>query len=295
MTIADLIKSLIDNGKDRIKTPITGAFIWSFSVYNWRPITVLLFSDAPIEDRIVVINYEYCNVLSVLIPIVLAFAYTMVIPRLMLWIDDKMSKTKHDRLKKIYKNKENVIELKTILAGKILELKDAESGNKEKQDFLDQIEELKESNNQSINSYKTTIESYKNTISELNINIEKLNRTNNTLRNDAKLKIDDKKNEIDFEIIQAEDVDLANEIHYVDLEDHLNDDERNEILSNFKLSEIEKIKKIKTGIDRKLESSTIPSNILNKFLKHGIFVKDGDYIHLTKTGRDFFYYLKNKY
>ncbi|KQO20940.1 hypothetical protein ASF10_15275 [Flavobacterium sp. Leaf82] len=87
MTIADLIKDFIDSTKERLKTPISGAFLWSFIVYNWRPIFLLIFSDTSIENKIVVINYEYCSFWAIFWPLVIATFYTLLIPKIMLLID----------------------------------------------------------------------------------------------------------------------------------------------------------------------------------------------------------------
>lgn len=283
MTIADLIKSLIDTSKDRIKTPITGAFIWSFSVFNWRPLAILFFSNVSIEERIEEINNSYCNILAILAPILMAFAYTMGTPRVMVWIDSKMTKTKHDRLKKIYKTKEDIVILKTSLAIKILELKDAESGNKEKQDFLDQIESLKESNEQMVDSYKASIESYKNTITQLNSSLEKVNKMNSFLLDNQESKTSD----INFnENIRKNNPNNAS---------GLNKEFRNGILSTFSNQEINEIKLIKLGLDRKLKTSDISNVIIKKLKKNGIFRDMKGDLVLTSFGRDFFYFIKNKY
>lgn len=178
MTIGELIKSIIDSSKERIKTPIVGAFIYSFLVYNWRPIFTLLFSDRSLEERIESVNsyFEYWYGLFVFgVPIIMAFVYTFGIPMLMLWIDKKLRPTKEKRITGIYDSKSFVTKKKILLAGEELILKDVESGKKEKQDFLDEIKSLKEIIKQKDESNNNIAISTKNTIDQLNQNSKSLN------------------------------------------------------------------------------------------------------------------------
>ncbi|MTH14477.1 hypothetical protein [Flavobacterium sp. LC2016-01] len=144
MTIADLIKEFIETSKERLKSPFSGAFLWSFGIYNWRPFFLLMFSDASMEDKIVVINHEYCKPGAILWPIGLALFYIVILPFIMWLIDWPVVFAKKIRLAKVYENKNNVIIEKIAIAAKISELKNAESGNKELQNLLDENTSLKE-------------------------------------------------------------------------------------------------------------------------------------------------------
>ena len=64
----EIFLSLFDTSKDRIKSPFIGSYITAFIIYNWRAFFLLLFSNAKIEDKIVVINHEYCYKEAILIP-----------------------------------------------------------------------------------------------------------------------------------------------------------------------------------------------------------------------------------
>lgn len=66
MTITDLIKDLIDTSKERIKTPIAGAFTLALLIYNWRPIVLLFSSKMSIEDTIDRIDKNYCDSYAIL-------------------------------------------------------------------------------------------------------------------------------------------------------------------------------------------------------------------------------------
>lgn len=52
----DFFQSIIDSSKDRIKNPFIGVYISSFLIYNWRSISIYLFSRKTIECKIEVIN-----------------------------------------------------------------------------------------------------------------------------------------------------------------------------------------------------------------------------------------------
>lgn len=193
MTITDLIKELIDSTKERVKTPISGAFLLSFAAYNWRPIAVLLFSNAVIEDRIIVINSEYCNWLAIIGPIIIACGYTIGVPMLMLFIDKLLSKTKSARIAKIYNDKGEIINGKISIARKELELKNIESGNKEIQERIEEIDSLKkqiETHKESIKQIKETndltINQLNSSLKEANTRIEEYRNEYNSVKTELK-------------------------------------------------------------------------------------------------------------
>lgn len=168
MTIADLIQNIIDSSKERIKNPILGTFICSFIVYNWRPLFLLMFSKKSIEENILIINEQHCTSASYLKPLAFAFIYNILFPFVMILVDKMISYAKRQRLVNIYTNKSDELTEKIKLAEKVLELKNAESGNKEKQELLDQIESLKESNSQLIITHKNTVDQLNASLKEAN-------------------------------------------------------------------------------------------------------------------------------
>ena len=167
MTIQDLIKDLIDTSRERLKTPISGAFLWSFLIFNWRPIVLLMFSSASIENRIIVINHEYCNFWAIFFPVFIALFYTILIPKLMLCIDKDLFHTKKERVEKKYDALEYLKDRHILIARKDYEQKSVESGSKEKQDFMDDIASLKETIRQKDESSKEIATSNKNNLDQL--------------------------------------------------------------------------------------------------------------------------------
>lgn len=174
MTFSELIQNIIDSSKERIKNPVVGAFICSFIVCNWRPIFLLMFSDMKMEDKIYVVN-EYCTVGAFLYPLSFAIIYTISVPFIMILIDKILGHAKKQRVANIYKNKTDVLQEKIKLASKVLELKDTESGNKEKQDYLEKIKYLEETNSQLVSSHKNTVDQLNASLKATNNSLEALN------------------------------------------------------------------------------------------------------------------------
>lgn len=153
-TIADLIKDFIDTSKERLKTPISGAFLWAFIIWNWRPIFELLFSKIAIEDRIYIIEQEYCKPENIYWPVGIALFYTIIIPVIMIGVDWILAPIKKIRIGRIYQSKDFVTDEKIKLARKEFELKNVESGNKQIEDFQRQIQDLEESKNMLVSHHQ---------------------------------------------------------------------------------------------------------------------------------------------
>lgn len=126
MTFSELFKDLIEASRERIKTPIAGAFTISFLLYNWRPIVILLSSELPVEQNIKHIDADYANRYAVIFPFLIAFFYTIFVPILGLIIDNLLVFAKRKRLQIIYNNKEFIFDLKIRVASKALLLRKEE-------------------------------------------------------------------------------------------------------------------------------------------------------------------------
>lgn len=287
MTLVDLIKDCLDTAKERLKTPISGAFIWAFIIWNWRPIFLLLFSDASIENKIIVINNQYCSFWAFFFPVCLAFFYILIIPKIMVEINKDLAPTKKKRVDDIYDSKMHTANLKINLARKEFELKNVETGNKQIEDFQKQIRVLEESK-------KQIIESNENTIEQLNT---KLKEANNTIKhmineeidrleqNDYKINSDNNSN---FERIETN-------VNDNDSPNHQHIEIMRVIFGNFTEDEIQEIKQIKLGLDRKIrKNSDFNERLIKKMLKVGIFELNNNELNLTSWGRNLFHFIKNK-
>lgn len=142
--MTDIIKSIIDTAKERIKNPFIGTFIFAWLVFNWRPISVFLFSKHRMETRISRINIEYTDIYNFIVwPLLLAIVYMILIPSISLAFDWIMKKIHFKR--KDFKNDYVIkdIELKTDTAIEEAKLEDAKANHKEKFDLNKQISDLK--------------------------------------------------------------------------------------------------------------------------------------------------------
>lgn len=182
MTIADLIKDFLDTAKERLKNPFSGAFLYSFLIFNWRPILFLIFSDASIEHKIVDINYEYCTWSAIIIPLCMALFYTLLLPVIMLGIEIILKNTTDKRIKNSFLTKGVRMDGKIYIAEKEFTLKNRLSGNKEIQDYLDEIDSLKKLVEGHKESIKQINEANKANVDELNNSLKIANETANNAK-----------------------------------------------------------------------------------------------------------------
>lgn len=257
MTIADLLKDILDTSKERVKTPISGAYIFAFIIWNWRPIALLLFEKTTITQKIIVINHEYCNLSAIIYPFLLGLFFTIVIPYLMSIIDIIMKPAKTWRLKNLYDSKKQVLINEILLVDNELELQDKKNRNKEKTDFEQQISELERRIELTNESHKAVVEDYENKLNDL------LNINNSKSR---QKKSESKGSETDF----AETL----------------------IKSGLKSTEIEKIYLLPDSIEQAIEYKKIGYTVIN-FFKANSFIDDqNNEIHLTELGLNFKNWIK---
>jgi len=185
MTITEIINNVFESTKERIKNPLAGSFICSFVVYNWRPIFLLIFSEATMEDKIQVINNTYCYPLAILIPLLFAIIYTMYLPFLMVKIDTNLIEAKKDKISNLYFSKDHTLDKKMEIAAKELRLKDIETGNKDRQELIDQIDQEKRSHEQIVDSYKSKVTELTNQLGEIVEAYKSSTAKNENLSNDA--------------------------------------------------------------------------------------------------------------
>lgn len=176
MTFFQLIKEIFDNSRERIKTPITGAFFTAFILWNWRPILSLMFSKIAIEDRITIVDTDFINFWSWLAPLLLAIGYITVVPLFTNLIDGWMVKNKESRIDKIYETKDYDLDKRIDIAKKELKLTNVESDNKELEVLQQQIKSLEDRNEQNVRSHTNAMNNSNVAIAELNSQLEGLGK-----------------------------------------------------------------------------------------------------------------------
>ena len=181
MNFAELFNSLLENSKDRIKTPITGAYLIAFLVWNWRPILLLLFENATMTNKILVINDQYCNIWAILGPFAVALVFTVGVPYIMVIIEKLLRRPKLDRQMNSYDEKAGDLDMKIKLASKELILQDVVSRNKEKEDFVEKIKQLETQLENEKTSHKRQSDDYQKQLDDLNTVLTRQS-TNSTIR-----------------------------------------------------------------------------------------------------------------
>lgn len=166
MSIAELIKSFAETSRERIKTPITGSFMLTFILYNWRPLVLLMFSNSSIEERIATINAEYCTIWSILIPLLIAALYVAGVPYLMMVLEKASGYALTNR--KRYKSIQKVEDLKLLEEVLKLELNNERirSGKEDIKELNNKVEDLNSKLSEKTQAYDLLNDIYKSTLAE---------------------------------------------------------------------------------------------------------------------------------
>lgn len=146
MNFVDFLNNIWETSKERIKTPITGAYSLAFILYNWRPILFLLFSDKSIEAKIEHINATYCHWPALLWPLGIALFYVVGVPYVMMIIEKGSKLASKNR--KQFKADETVDELEhqITIATKQYTIDLIKNGSKEQEELHIQIKNLQTQN-----------------------------------------------------------------------------------------------------------------------------------------------------
>lgn len=254
MTFADLFKDIIETSKERVKNPISGAYVLSFTLWNWRPISLLFFENTTITQKIIVINAEYCKASAIIGPLFLGIFFTIGIPYIMALIDLLLAPAKKWRLENVYKSKKEVLNNQILLVDKELELQDKKSRSKEKEDFELQIADLErriESNNE---SHKAVVDNYD----------AKLNEMINTLNNTT--------------LTRKSGKSVDNEVYFVNLL----------VESNFSGNEIEKIYRLPDTTTESIDFIKIGYTVMKFLTENNLIEERNDKRnYLNKIGLEF--------
>ena len=78
----DLFKSIFNNIDTKIKNPLIGAFLCSWSLCNWHQLTILAFGSKAIEERINTFNESLTIDNSVTYPLIATSLYLFLLPTL---------------------------------------------------------------------------------------------------------------------------------------------------------------------------------------------------------------------
>lgn len=129
----------------RIESPLIGSFGIFFILFNWRGVSVFLFSSKPVEERLAYIEQTYAHPCTYLwLPLLFALLLTFAHPLIGYWVTKYLMwvEAKKQSLRQALKNQE---------LGELLAIRKKEAE-------IDKIEEDKEKRKLRINAEKTRIE-----------------------------------------------------------------------------------------------------------------------------------------
>ncbi|EML0562618.1 TPA: hypothetical protein L9968_000548 [Klebsiella aerogenes] len=224
----ELISSFKSTALERVKSPILGAFVFSWFVFNWRSFLILLFSKSGIEERIIYIEHYYNWLTLYVFPIALALALCWILP----WInkaiteiqEEPNNKTTRLLLKAKIGHAKDMLELATVNAKKDLAFKREErdieenitSLKNDRDNLQSEVYNLQESHRKLSNWFDTESEKTKTlteNLESLNATIEKLNNEKRILTESINIK--DTAQEVMKEELSKKDEDIKKYIEEV--------------------------------------------------------------------------------
>lgn len=255
MAFAELLKSIIDSSKDRIKKPIAGAFFLSFIFYNRAPILYFIFSKSEVEDKLQILATIFkLDFWSYFIPFLMAFFYVLGLPYLSFFLNKILNKQKIDSLVLIYNIKNERAEKEKALQEKI-------AGNKELQDLNDRIENLQIENQNLKDTINLNDKNHNEVVKKMNSRINDIEKSKNDILKSEALKMGFTESEF---------------LHYKFLSSILNNND---------------INVLKRVSDRKDNGLNIDKNIndqVKRLLDNDLIdVSDNDKLFMTDYGRNF--------
>ncbi|HGF0116369.1 TPA: hypothetical protein ACGBTX_000536 [Klebsiella aerogenes] len=210
----ELISSFKSTALERVKSPILGAFVFSWFVFNWRGFLILLFSKSGIEERIIYIEHYYNWLTLYVFPIALALALCWILPRLNKIITKLQQEPNNETTRLLLKAKvahaKEMLELATLNAKKDLAFKreerDIEENIKniknEKNNLQSEFDQLQDSHRKLTEWFDAESDKTKSltdNLNALNATIEKLNHDNDSYKaqlTSAGIKFEEQKNTI---------------------------------------------------------------------------------------------------
>ena len=139
----EIINSILDSAKERLKNPLLGSFVFSWGIFNWKPIFYILFSKNLIENKIDFVSECYSSMNNNFwFPLLFSTFYILIFPYV-LWAFDKLS------TKAIIGRKTNLLQLniadiinKQKIAVEESELENIKASYRDKADLNRKIEIL---------------------------------------------------------------------------------------------------------------------------------------------------------
>ncbi|WP_272151856.1 hypothetical protein [Tenacibaculum aiptasiae] len=141
----DLIKNFLDSLKGRIKDPVIGKFTISWILINWKLVSILLFANCSVEEKIKIIEEKYISIENyLLIPLGITLFYVLIFPYIMWGIDSLIKLSKEKRKKNVTSLLILDVTEKQKIVDAELKLEKIKAEQKSLQELNDKIEFLNE-------------------------------------------------------------------------------------------------------------------------------------------------------
>ena len=142
-----LFDTIFLTANQRIRSPFFGSFIFSWFIFNWKPILYFLFSGDKVSYKISIIESSYESIANATYrPLILSLIYVILFPYINNLIH--ILTTKAEKSKRIvsHKLKKEEIENSQELAEEEKKLEDIRSGNKDISQLNEKVILLNEEN-----------------------------------------------------------------------------------------------------------------------------------------------------
>jgi hypothetical protein len=139
----EFIKSIFESSRERIKSPLIGAFILAWLVFNWKALFTILFAADSIDKKILTVESKYSELENNFwLPLVIALIYILALPYIMWLFDVILNKAQEGRKSALLKGQLFDIKSKQKIAFEEIELEKIKADRKEKEDLNQKIEIL---------------------------------------------------------------------------------------------------------------------------------------------------------
>lgn len=126
----DFLKNFSIDATERVKFPLFNSFVFSWLVFNWKPILIILFSEQSIEGRISSVVNGYSHPLNLIIfPAIISAAYVLGLPYLKRELHECLDPINRKNRDNAYDYRISSFDKKILLVEKETEVEIRKSGN----------------------------------------------------------------------------------------------------------------------------------------------------------------------
>ncbi|WP_213279313.1 hypothetical protein [Chryseobacterium indologenes] len=164
----EFLQTILKSTEDRIKNPFIGTFITSWAIFNWKPITFIVFSDKSIEEKIKFIGDNYSDIWCYLwLPLMSAIFYIAILPYIS-FAFEYITKFSHGLRNKVNLEARNAaLELQIGVAQNEIKLEEEKTTFRERNSHNLMVESLQEQNKSLSEALEEANKTHLETVTEL--------------------------------------------------------------------------------------------------------------------------------